>query len=186
MLIKNGFYTLVLCSLIPVICYGQWLADARLTNASNNSFTAYDRSISAAGDILHVAWIDYRDGNSEIYYKASGDGGVSWSPDARVTNNSAISEYPSIWVSGPDVHLVWSDERNGNTEIYYKRSVNGGFSWSGDIRLTNNSSVKRTFSNPWQDKFASCVGRLRDGNNEIYYKASADGGITWSPDAAHK
>jgi hypothetical protein len=165
-------------------CEAQWLADARLTNAAGNSFTGFDRSLSAAGNILHVAWSDYRDGNSEIYYKASGDGGVTWSPDARMTNNSSISEYPSIWVSGPDVHIVWSDQRNGNTEIYYKRSVNGGFSWSGDIRLTNNSSGSGEPS-------ITAAGQIvhlawvdwRDGNNEIYYKASADGGLSWSPDA---
>jgi hypothetical protein len=161
----------------------QWQSDIRLTNAMGRSYTS-SRSISVTGEILHVVWADERDGNWEIYYKASDNGGATWSPDGRLTNNSAESNNPAVWVSGPDVHVVWTDGRDGNFEIYYKRSTNGGFSWESDRRLTNNTAASK-------DPSISVAGLIvhvvwtdeRDGIEEIYYKASADGGVTWSPDA---
>jgi hypothetical protein len=79
-------------------------------------------------------------------------------------------------VSGQAVHVVWYDERDGNPEIYYKRSVNNGVSWEVDNRLTNNSSGSWVSSVSvsgssvhvtWYDE--------RDGNPEIYYKRNPTG-----------
>ncbi len=54
---------------------------------------------------------------------------------------TAISHVmPVIAINGSVVHVVWSDERDGNYEIYYKRSTDGGVSWGADTRLTNNPS----------------------------------------------
>jgi hypothetical protein len=97
-----------------------WEADTRLTNNAN----AYSPSISVSGTVVHVVWGDSRDGNDEIYYKRSMDGGISWVADTRLTNNSAESRFSSVSVSGQIVHIVWSDDRDGNGEIYYKRNPN--------------------------------------------------------------
>ena len=48
---------------------------------------------------------------------------AQWQPDNRLTNNSAPSEYPTITASGLVLHVTWRDERDGNAEIYYKRSI---------------------------------------------------------------
>jgi hypothetical protein len=37
----------------------------------------------------------------------SSDGGTTWSADSRLTFDSALSEYPSITVSGSTVHVAW-------------------------------------------------------------------------------
>ncbi len=179
-------FLFVLCSLLSGICYGQWQPDVRLTNESAGSFTSENNAwcIAANGNILHVVWYDIRDGNYEIYYKRSTDGGTSWGTDSRLTNNPGISNYPSVAVSGPVVHVVWSDSRD--TGIYYKRSTDGGTSWGADERLTNSTAAFATSFRTsvsvsgmvvhvvWHD--------LRDGNIEIYYKRSPDGGVSWGGD----
>ena len=156
--------------------------DARLTNATGTSNYA---AVAAMGDKVHVVWEDYRDGNSEIYYTRSTDGGVTWpiSPagDIRLTTATLASEYPSIAVSSDTVHVVWEDQRdNANCEIYYKRSVDGGTTWGSDTRLTINDSIS------WWPSIAVLGNNVhvvwrekRDGNHEIYYKRSTDGGTTW-------
>lgn len=163
----------------------QWQTDLRLTNNISESRTSPNntRCIVSSGDTLHIVWYDNRDGNSEIYYKRSIDQGLSWGPDTRLTNNISISQNPSISVSTSAVFVVWEDNRDGNFEIYGKRSTNGGLSWESDIRLINdpfdskvpsvssNGSVVNVF---WSDE--------RDGNFEIYYKRSVDGGVTWGMD----
>ncbi len=74
---------------------------------------------------MHTVWVDDRDGDNEVYYKRSTNGGISWEADTRLTNNSTNSQYPSVAVSGSAVHVVWNDDRDGNVEIYYKRDPTG-------------------------------------------------------------
>ncbi|MBI5402880.1 MAG: T9SS type A sorting domain-containing protein [Ignavibacteriae bacterium] len=151
-----------------------WGTDTRLTN---NIYYSSLPSISVSGTNLHIAWEDKRDGgNAEIYYKSSTDGGINWGTDTRLTNNPANSESPSIAVSGSIVHIVWFDERDGNTEIYNKRSTNGGVNWGTDTRLTNSIqysafpfvAVSGTIVHVvWED--------TRDADYEIYYKRDPTG-----------
>lgn len=157
-----------------------WGSDLRLTN---NSGSSYYPAIYVSGNTVFITWTDNRDGNYEIYFKSSVDGGGTWSTDTRLTNNSALSDYPSIDADGNTVIIVWQDSRDGNSEVYCKRSADGGLSWAADNRLTNNSSFSEyasvTISGTkavvaWEDN--------RDGNREIYSKYSTDGGTTWSAD----
>jgi hypothetical protein len=157
-----------------------WGADTRLTN---NIFYSMYPSITVSGSVVHIVWSDLRNGNYEIYYKRSTDAGVSWGTDTRLTNNTAFSEYPSVTVSGSVVHLVWRDERDGNYEIYYKRSTDAGVSWGADTRLTNDTSFSQSSSVTVSGSFVHVVWRdNRDGNYEIYYKRSTDWGVSWGAD----
>jgi len=157
-----------------------WVADLRLTNDTSSSSTS---SISVSGSLIHVVWQDFRDSDDEIYYKRSTDGGVSWGADTRLTNNTGESLYPAVSVSGSAVNVVWRDDRDGNYEIYYKRSTDGGVSWGTDIRLTNNSSLSSLPSVIVSGSAGHVVWHDdRDGNYEIYYKRSSDGGVSWGTD----
>ncbi len=150
-----------------------WGSDTRLTNSSGQSWNPF---VSASGSYVHAVWDDDRWGNDEILYKRSTDDGVNWSSDARLTNNAGDSYIPSISLSGIYAHVVWTDERNTNEEIYYKQSTNRGASWGSDTRLTNASGQKRY---PSISILGSLVlvlwGDSRDGNFEIYYKRNPTG-----------
>ena len=181
---KNKLFILViLLNCCTLNLFAQWQPDVRLTNDPEESHTSYARCVTASGNVVHSVWRDHRDGNYEIYYKRSSDGGISWGTDTRLTNNLSYSVYPSIAVSGSVVHIAWSDDRDGNYEIYYKRSTDSGIIWGADNRLTNNPSTSEYSSVSvsglvvhvlWQDQ--------RDGNYEIYYKRSTDGGASWEQD----
>jgi uncharacterized membrane protein len=75
---------------------------------------------------VHIVWHDLRDGNPEIYYANMENGSYNQTPDnIRLTKDSAYSLYPGVAVSPRDsVHVVWQDNREGNTEIYYKFQFN--------------------------------------------------------------
>ena len=171
----------VLLTLYTHSLFAQWQPDVRLTNdpaysgpSENNA-----RCTAASGNAVHVVWYDFRNGNYEIYYKRSTDAGISWAADTRLTNNSAASFSPSVTVSGPVVHVLWNDRRDGNYEIYYKRSTDAGVSWGADTRLTNNI-VHSQFSSI--AVFGSVVHIVYRENNDIYYKRSTDAGISWGAD----
>jgi len=158
-----------------------WAAEIRLSNNMDNS---YDPSVFSTGSLVHVVWMDQRDGNNEVYYIRSTNGGANWGSETRLTNDPTLSLEPSVSAAGNDVHISWCDGRSGyGHEIYYKRSTNGGASFGADTRLTNdpgitgNASISVSGVNVnlvWYDK--------RDGNNEIYYKRSQNGGTNWGPD----
>lgn len=157
-----------------------WGSDTRLTNFTLNSMNP---SIAVSGQSVHVVWMDFRDGNREIYYKLSTDGGVTWGSDVRLTNNASLSQAPNVSVSGQSIHVVWDEYRDGNYEIYYKRSTDGGLSWGADTRLTNYSAASNapTISVSGANIHVVWVDE-RDGNPEIYYKRSSDAGVSWSTD----
>jgi len=158
-----------------------WSPDTRLTNGTVSSL---DASVAVSDSVVHVVWQDLRDGNWEIYYKRSSDRGENWGTDTRLTTHSAVSDQTSIAVSGLLVHVVWRDDRDGNTEIYAKRSADGGLSWGADIRLTNNTAISRYPSIATSDSVVHVVWQDdRDGpNGEIYYKGSTDAGLSWEAD----
>ena len=157
-----------------------WGTDSRLTN---DTFYSGLPAIAVSVSIINVVWEDSRNGNYEIYYKRSSDGGINWGEEKRLTYDTAYSRYPSIAVSGSNVHIVWRDYRDGNDEIYYKRSTDGGINWGADTRLTNNGSSSLSPSIAVTGTFVHVVWMdVRNGNSEMYYKRSTDGGINWGAD----
>jgi len=171
------------------LSFAQWQPDVRLTNDPGFSVIPGSRCIASSGDTVHVVWRENRDaGNNEIYYKRSTDGGVSWGPDTRISNNVFYSTNPSISVSGKLIHVVWVDmNAQFNKNISYSRSTDGGTSWGTESRLSDNpantsareASVSASGSEVhvvWTDDRA--IGYIP----VIYYKRSTDGGISWSAD----
>jgi hypothetical protein len=143
----------------------------------SNNLGAGSPSISVNGSIVHVVWYN---GMGNIDYNRSTDGGISWGAETQLTIDSHASFMPSVSASGAFVHVTWEDLRNGgsNSEIYYKRSSNGGLNWGADTRLTNadyyseNSFVTVSGSVVhvvWID------GRTDENNAEIYYKRNPTG-----------
>ncbi len=157
-----------------------WGPDTRLTTSSGTSWFS---TIAVSSPQVHVVWMDNRDGNYEIYYKRSADGGISWAADMRLTTDTSHSQFASITASGSVLNVIWQDARDGNTEIYNKRSVDGGLTWGSDIRLTNDTAASMFASISSADSIVNVSWEeYRDGNAEIYNKFSIDGGISWSTD----
>src|SRR4030043_1661045 len=107
--------------------------------------------------------------------------GDSWTGNKRLTNNAGSSSYPAIAVDGSNIYVVWEDNTPGNLEIYFKKSDEGGATWTTNKRLTNNAgysyvpAIAVDGSNicvVWED--------YTPGNYEIYFKKSDDGGATWA------
>ncbi len=102
-----------------------------------------------------------------------------WMDELRLTNSSGDSTNPDMAVWGSNVHVVWSDNRDGYYEIYYKRSVDNGLNWSNDTRLTFTSEDK---SEPHLAVFGNIIHVVwynGDNNGTTYYINSTDNGDTW-------
>ena len=86
-----------------------WERERRLTEVPYDSWVP---SLAAEGDDVVLAWVDTRDGNEEEYVRVSHDGGRTWGPQTRLTDNLANSWAPSVVVTGGAIHLAWFDLKN--------------------------------------------------------------------------
>jgi len=131
----------------------------------------------------HVLWQDNTPGKSVIYYKKSTDGGTTWTALNRLAWTSGGSYAPGVAVDSlGHLHVAWSDDTPGNAEIYYKKSTDGGATWTVSKRLTWTLGYSTapaiavdssgTLHVAWQEHTLT--------NREIYYKKSPDEGATWT------
>lgn len=99
-----------------------WGPDVRLTRAPGLSLRP---SIAASGNDVQVVWNDGRDGTVQVYAKRSADGGSTWGRDERLTRSTGNplddSLRPAVAAGAGSFYVVWTDRRDGNAEIYFKR-----------------------------------------------------------------
>jgi hypothetical protein len=88
---------------------------------------------------VRVAWSDTRDGQADVRYNGSTDGGVTWlGADLRLDGGAAgaFASTGVAIVNGTDqVFVAWSDTRDGQPDVYLAGSVDGGVTWTKDVRL---------------------------------------------------
>lgn len=156
-----------------------WDPSKRLTWNSAPS-SRPDATVDANNNI-HVIWDDSSPGNTEIYYKKSTNGGISWTTK-RLSWNSGTSKSSSIDKGpGNQLYVVWGDDTPGQQEIYFKKSDNGGNAWSASKRLTwhMEGSLSPDIAAD-SNGTIHVVWRKGYGDSDIYYKRSTDGGTTWT------
>lgn len=78
------------------------------------------------------------------------------------------------------VHVCWRDSRDGNLEIYYKRSTDNGLSWEEDVRMTNSpdSSSSPILAVSGNYVYLFYIDKI-DGNFDVYFRLSSNKGESW-------
>jgi hypothetical protein len=152
-------------------------------NLSNSTtLMSYSPAIAASGNNVYVVWEEGTGlpGNIEVLYRRSTDGGVSFDSIVNLSNNPGPSSRPDVAASGNNVYVVWYDDSLGNDDILYRRSTDGGFSFSGIVNLSNNpggsyypaiaASANKVYV-VWHDS--------TPGNSDILYRRSTNGGANF-------
>jgi len=158
-----------------------WKTLKRLTYTTDLNYWPYiGVDLAVNGSNIYVTWHDDAQGNKEIFFRKSADGGASWQTAQRLTYGSGSSEDPAVSVTASNVYLAWHDDVSGDDEIYFRKSVDGGASWKAVKMLTTNSSW--SYSAALHVLGSNVYVAWTDGtpgNNEIYFRKSADGGSNW-------
>lgn len=80
-------------------------------------------------------------GPERIFFARSNDGGATWSPqqDVSLAPLGVNHAFPALVSGGAgDVRIGWMDARNsGQWNVYYRRSVDRGNSWSSETKLSS-------------------------------------------------
>jgi len=156
-----------------------WDSIQRISNAPLRS---EDPCIAASDSFVHIVWNEFRhggNGHSEVYFRRSTDRGATWGPETRLTFDTAMSYSPTVYPRGSNVDVAWEDNRDGNFEIYHKRSTDCGESWSPDERLTHDSAVSVYPSIVTDGASIHVVWFTLGSDTGIFYLHSTDGGASW-------
>jgi len=125
---------------IPQVFYKKY-QDGVWTDAkqiSQSPYFAVYPSITANNGKVYIFWEDGRDKAIEIYMREID--GDSIYPERRITHNDGYFSYGIHSTIGDDgtVYLVWTDERDGYPQVYYRKYSNNV--WGNEINVSNSST----------------------------------------------
>lgn len=174
-----------LAMFVVTAAVAQKVPDVRLNTNSAGSSRSTDSRIASVGSSAYVVWQDSRNGEFDIYLNRSIDRGVSWlASDIRVdtdTPGAARSHTPQIAASGSSVYVTWTDDRNGNGDVYFNRSLDDGATWlTTDVRLDTDTPGAGVSAAPQVAASGSSVyvvwHDLRNVTSDIYFNCSCPSG----------
>ena len=141
----------------------------------------YDPSIAVDSGKVHVTWKDNLDGDWDIFYRHFD--GTSWQPEEELSVDVGVEdqEWPSIAANGDNVHVVWENQEDGDTDIYYR--LFNGTSWEPieeiSIELRDEEEVNPSIAIEGNEVHVVWEER-RFGDRDIYYRRFD--GLTWRPE----
>jgi len=151
--------------------YGEtWSTPIMLTYKDN--YNTYSGGIAVNGTNVHVVY-ENSTAEDEIYYRMSEDGGETWKPEVRLTNDPNQSRGPRVVAEGETVHVVFGDDRTGSYQLYYLNSTDNGNTWGSLTQLTTQGGGAKDFCR--YNTYLHLVWENdRTGDWEVYYKRSPD------------
>ena len=169
------------CVCFQIIQAQTWSSTKRLTWTTTHTF--WPVVATDSNNNPYAVWID-KAGWDQIYFKKSTDGGTTWMAVKKLTWSNRDMVDPFLCVDSlNNLHLAWWKNAYSinQRDIHYKKSTNGGTTWSTTKRVTWNMGAG---SEPviavnsginlhivWEDETY--------GAKEILYNRSTDGGTTW-------
>lgn len=116
-------------------------------------------------------------GRTRLYLRWSDDNGETWSLPRNVAPRRHVDqEFPMIAAAGKgDVRIGWMDDRTGRWNTFYRRSTDGGETWSKTQRLSNAAKgapykASRGFRFPYGDYGGLAIDG--DGNTQATWGES--------------
>jgi hypothetical protein len=141
------------------------------------------------GDLLAFAWrYNSNDSDWDIYAGVSTDGGASFE-ECLVSAETSNREWDPEAAVDPYgiIHVTYFNNPGLTASVHYRRSMDGGITWSSEVDLSNHNGTFPSFAyHPatsrlwvmWKDE----RDRVNPGDrrSDIITRYSDDGGLSWS------
>ncbi|MCX6248008.1 MAG: exo-alpha-sialidase [Bacteroidetes bacterium] len=152
-----------------------WGAHQQLTFSTGRS---EDEAIAAQGPDVYMSWNDNRTGQMQIFYKHSGDYGVTWGDDVVVI--PPFDYGTMVSVNGENVDIPCAGAASGHYQIHLVQSSNSGVTWATDMDLTQDPA--NTYYYPYMVRDGSDLHMtyVKSGVGAEYLH-SGNGGSSWDP-----
>jgi len=149
-------------------------------NETNQAPQAFDQVTNEANlsDYRYAVWSAGEEEDRYIFFSRSTDGGNTFSTPLSLSGKSRTEVFnPEVSSSGNIVYVVWQGQsENGNQDIFMRKSVDYGSSFSGVENLSNDPGGS---GNPQITINGNTTHVAWEGttpaNNYIFYSKSDDG-----------
>jgi hypothetical protein len=178
-------------------------------NLSNNAADSHNQEIDVVGNNVYVTWQDTQkntNGNSNISFASSTDGGRTFGDVINLSNNAGTSSFPKVSSFKNDVYVIWNIDREDEAStiygkkdgVFFTKSADGGNSFSKEIRINldekpgeaqiaaNDNDVYVVWGSP--DPSVDQYNNIESnggngagvGGGGIFFAKSADGGNSFA------
>jgi hypothetical protein len=158
-----------------------WQRFQRITTGSKGAHWPH---IAASGSSVYVVWDDSDEPDGTIYFRRSLDGGATWQAARRIASGApGFKSNARIAVEGSNVHIVWYQYDEEGSQVYYRKSADGGKTWQAARRLTTEEGI----SNPLAltadgaSVYVAWSHAILSLHQVICFRKSSDRGEAWGP-----
>ncbi len=149
-------------------------------NLSQDSAQSFDPLIAASGSDVYILWEDVHKNEIGIWernllFRASHDGGATFSDVINLTKNLESASDAQIAASGNNVYVAW----NTHDTLYFKASNDNGRTFAKMIKLNDTVGPQGL---QWQPKIAMSIKKvylLWTDEQDVFFRASNDNGKTF-------
>ena len=112
---------------------------------------------------------------------------AQWLPEVKLTNSLGtpkicLNNSHPIAVNKDSIHVVFAKNENNLSSVFYKRSVDGGVSWTPDILISGTLDHLQDACVAVDGQRVHAVWtKLISGAYEVHYRQSTNGGTDWRP-----
>jgi len=112
---------------------GSYFTTIQQVSNSRGGENAYDPAIAADGDHVFIVWEEITVSDWDIHYRYIFEGslGVTSALSTDIANDRQAD--PAIAMDDGKAHVVWTDSKNGDADIYYR--MWNGASWATEVNL---------------------------------------------------
>ncbi len=157
--------------------YGNTFSSTQ-TNISNDTGDSGAPQMIVNGNDVYAVWMDDTQGNFEILFSKSTDGGATFAKPADISGNPQDSGYPQFTVVGNNVYVTWTNAiTSKNYDILFAKSSDGGQTFDTPVNVSNTPGASGwpQISVDSGNVYISWVDNT-PGNYDVYIAKSADGG----------
>lgn len=142
-----------------------WSPAVRVNDDQGAEWQWFGTMSVAPNGRIDVVWLDTRDNPgtvlSSLYYSNSTDGGITWSPNERMSqefdphlgwpNQSKMGDYYHMVSDNEGAHLAWTATFNGEQDVYYAHITISGSATQEPGSAAASRLVSNT-PNPFSDQ----------------------------------
>jgi hypothetical protein len=161
-----------------------------ISNLSNNTSDSFNQEIAVFGDDVYVVWLDRgENGDTNILFRASADGGATFGNTVDVSNNANEETFPKVAAYEGNVYIAWNviDETivdigdSENQGLFFVTSLDGGNNFGDIMTLNQENDFGELQVAAYNETVYVVAGGLHTVSaNGLFFAASTDAGSSFS------
>jgi Tfp pilus assembly protein PilE len=131
---------IIMITLVSITMIGATIIQQRVLSATEQTFEQKRKAaapIATSDDNAYVAWWSNKTGNDDVMFKASTDGGKTWSNKVNLSNTpKSDSQDVQIAADGNNIYVTWWERNQTANEPVLRVSNDNGKTFGEKIMLS--------------------------------------------------